>query len=185
MSVAKYKILVVLGTGREGRFSERVSRAIFETLQKRSDTEPILVDVKDYTFGCTINGSDDDPRLRPWKQLVTDSSGIFFVSPEYNRGIPGELKMLIDGAYDEYIKKPVAICGVSDGGFGGARVVEALRALLAYLQMIPVQPNIMVSKVDTTFSEKGETADPKFYQKVNGAADALIDWAKILQMKNV
>ncbi|MBI2474772.1 MAG: NAD(P)H-dependent oxidoreductase [Candidatus Taylorbacteria bacterium] len=177
------KILVILGTAREGRYSERVAKAVFNEVKKRSDIEPVFVDVRDHVFGATINGSDEDPRIRPWKDLVTNADALFFVTPEYNRGFPGELKMLIDSAFDEYVRKPVAICGVSDGGFGGARGIEALRALLAYLQMIPVQPNINVSKVDVTFSADGSTSDPKFYEKVNKAADQLVELAKLLRSK--
>ncbi|OHA17400.1 MAG: hypothetical protein A3H57_00915 [Candidatus Taylorbacteria bacterium RIFCSPLOWO2_02_FULL_43_11] len=177
----KHKILVILGTGREGRFSKRVAQAIFEEIKKRSDADPIFVDVRDFVFGATINGSDSDPRTEPWKDLVKEAEGLFFVTPEYNRGIPGELKMLIDSAFDEYVRKPAAICGVSDGGFGGARVIESLRALLSYLQMIPVWPNIFVSKVDKTFSEAGVTSDQNFYVKVNKATDELISLARLLK----
>ena len=183
MSDFKYKILVILGTARKGRYSERVWKAIVGELQKRPNLEIMPIDVRDYIFGESINGSEDDPRIRPWKELVTKSDGLFIVTPEYNHSYPGELKMLIDEAFDEYEKKPVAICGVSDGGFGGARMIEMLRGLLAYLQMLPVPTNITVSKVDKTFDENNQTADENFYKKVNKAADEIVAWAELLRSR--
>lgn len=61
---------------------------------------------------------------------MTRADGLVIVSPEYNHGYPGEMKLMLDQLYKEYNRKPVGICGVSSGALGGARMVEQLRLIL-------------------------------------------------------
>lgn len=66
------------------------------------------------------------------------ADGIVIVTPEYNRGYPGLLKYVLDTNLKEYIHKAVGICGVSAGGFGGARVIENLLPVLRELGLVTI-----------------------------------------------
>jgi chromate reductase len=80
----------------------------------------------------------DYPRVaRTFKQAIAASDAILFVTPEYNRSIPGGLKNAIDWASRPYGKnaftrKPVAIIGTSPGAIGTAVAQQHLRSVLAF-----------------------------------------------------
>jgi NAD(P)H-dependent FMN reductase len=56
---------------------------------------------------------------------------------EYNHSYPGELKMLLDMLFSQYAHKPVGICGVSSGAWGGTRMVEQLRLVCLAFHLGP------------------------------------------------
>ncbi len=167
------KILFVLGTAREGRKSERVARYVMSIAEKRTDIQPIFVDVKDYmqshTKGLSNNATD------AWNTLVKDSHGMVIISPEYNHGYPGELKMLLDSAYEAYEGKPVAICGVSDGPIGGARMAEQLKLVLSAFQMMIINAAVYFAKVNDLFDESGTIVNAEYWDsRVQGMLDQVV-----------
>lgn len=179
--MSKLKILVVLGTGRDGRMSERVFKRAVDIISKRKDIEPILFDVKDHSSSKTIASWEVNEKTKIWKDLVLETDGLFVISPEYNHSYPGELKILIDSAFKEYVKKPVILCGVSDGNFAGVRVIDAMRSLFSYLGMIVIPTVVPVSKVDENFLEDGTVKDPRFEENVLKALDQFTDYCKLLK----
>ncbi len=80
---------------------------------------------------------DYPPVARAFKKAIADSDAILFVTPEYNRSIPGALKNAIDWAsrpYGEnaFARKPSAVIGASPGSIGTAVGQQSLRAVLAF-----------------------------------------------------
>jgi len=128
-------IPIILGTAREGRESEKVARFMLEkALAFGLDSE--IIDVRDYRLPATDNTKTSAEAIR-LKEVVLKADGLVIVSPEYNHGYPGELKMMLDMLYEEYFGKPVGICGVSSGVFGGARMIEHLVATCVRFYMLP------------------------------------------------
>src|SRR5690606_18701132 len=80
----------------------------------------------------------DYPRVaRDFKGAISDSDAILFVSPEYNRSIPGALKNAIDWASRPYgsnafTRKPTAVIGASPGSIGTAIAQQHLKGVLAF-----------------------------------------------------
>ena len=77
------------------------------------------------------------PVARKFKDAIADSDAVLFVTPEYNRSIPGGLKNAIDWASRPYGKnaftrKPAAIIGTSPGAIGTAVAQQHLRSVLAF-----------------------------------------------------
>lgn len=143
-------IPILLGTGRQGAYSSLVASAVFDYLKNDKRFETELISVTDFELAFTEGSSDREK----WKQLVQKSDGLIIVSPEYNHGYPGELKLLLDLAYAEYNKKPLGICGVSSSFLGGARMVEQLRLIAVELQMIPLRNAVYFSEVKKKTEEK-------------------------------
>lgn len=139
-------IPVVLGTSREGRYSERIAQFVLSIAQT-FDIETELVDVKDFDTSHTISSWVENEKTKQWKEIAGRAAGFIIVSPEYNHSFPGELKVLIDMGLKEYEGKPVATVGVSSGKIGGARMIEHLLQIYVYLQMRPVMPSVNVSMV--------------------------------------
>jgi chromate reductase len=80
----------------------------------------------------------DYPQVaRDFKKAIADSDAVLFVTPEYNRSIPGGLKNAIDWAsrpwgQNSFSRKPAAIIGASIGSIGTALAQQSLRGVLAF-----------------------------------------------------
>ena len=155
-------IPIILGTAREGRQSEKVAYYIEDKVKEAGITTKIL-DVRDFrTEATTTEGAI----VKRYKNEITKAEALIIVSPEYNHAYPGELKMMLDMAYNEYSGKPVGICGVSAGGLGGARVVEQLRLVLAAFGMIQIKESLYFSNVESLFDTKGTIQDASYDERV-------------------
>ena len=103
---------------------------------------------------------------------------MIIVSPEYNHGYPGELKMMLDLLYKEYAQKPIGFCGVSAGGLGGARVVEQLRLVSIEFHMIPIREAMYFSSVQDLFEENGKIKDESYSPRITKFLNELVSYIK-------
>lgn len=170
-------IPVILGTAREGRRSENPAKYMLAEV-KSFGAETELVDVRDYSIGHT-DASGQTPQAKKLSEIIKRSDAIIIVSPEYNHGYPGELKMMIDMLYKEYAGKPVGICGVSIGPFAGARAVEQLRQVVIELSMIPIREAVYFGNVGTLFNETGEITDASYHERVQKFLETLKSSIKV------
>ena len=86
--------------------------------------------VSEPTIAAGIKRAQDyeDPAILVWSQLISSSSAIVILTPQYNWGYPGGLKNAIDHLYHEWRGKPVLL--VTFGGHGGSRCAEHLKDVL-------------------------------------------------------
>lgn len=95
------------------------------------------------------------------KRDILAAQGVLFVTPEYNRSIPGVLKNALDHASRPYGQsawagKPAGVLGVSPGAVGTAVAQQHLRNVLAYLDMPTLgQPEAFIQAKDGLFDESG------------------------------
>jgi NAD(P)H-dependent FMN reductase len=173
----KIHIPVVLATAREGRESEKVAKFIHKKLTDREDVDTEIVDVKDHLYGETVPSWIEDDRTKKWKSIVEESDAIIFVIPEYNHSYPGEFKILFDGAFKEYDKKPLAAVGVSSGGFGGTRVIEEFLHLVTATSGVPVPASLNISNVADSFTEEGSVNDEHIIKRTGKMIDTVLWYA--------
>jgi NAD(P)H-dependent FMN reductase len=128
-------IPVILGTPRKGRYSEHVARFVLEQASKRPDIETDLVDIA--TLHLPVDDAGEAVKDNRFSAIAMRADALILVVPEYNHGYPGLLKHLLDSNLKEYIHKAVGICGVSAGGFGGARVIQSLLPVMRELGLGP------------------------------------------------
>jgi len=81
--------------------------------------------------------ADYPPVARAFKQAIADADAVLFVTPEYNRSIPGGLKNAIDWASrpwgtNSFARKPTAVIGTSPGAIGTAVAQQQLRSVLSF-----------------------------------------------------
>lgn len=173
-------IPIILGTARVGRESEKVANYVLSEVKRRPGIETEIIDVRDYRLPVTDNSEETDVAKR-WGEIAKKADGFIIVTPEYNHGYPGELKMFLDMIYDQYARKPVAICGVSKGVLGGARMAEQLKLVLLEFHMMPIGA-VYFSKVNTLF-ENGKITDKSYYKpRLEKALNELIWWAEALKV---
>lgn len=160
----KLSIPVVLGTGRKERNSKYVAEFVHGQAQDFG-FETQLVDVLDHAHPTTIPAWEKNEQFTEWKEVVTRSNGLVLIVPEYNHGYPGELKILLDSAYDEYNFKTVGIVGVSKGGFSGTRVVDHIKPVLIELGLMPISMSLYYGKVEEMFGEGKTVTDEKTIER--------------------
>ncbi len=110
---------------------------------------------------------DEEPchQVERLKSEIMQSNGLIFITPEYNRSIPGVLKNAIDHASRPYGKsvwrgKPAALLGVSVGAVGTAAAQQHLRNILAYLDVVVMgQPEAFIHDTPDLFDDDGHLGE--------------------------
>ena len=108
--------------------------------------------------------------MKRLKAEIKEAQGLLFVTPEYNRSVPGVLKNAIDNASRPYGQsafagKPAGVIGVSVGAIGTALAQQHLRNILAYLDVPTLgQPEAFIQAKEGLFDADGGigTASRKF-----------------------
>ena len=176
----KLFIPIILGTAREGRQSEKVAKFVLAETKKHPNITTELLDVRDFRPPATDNTGKSD-LAKKFAEKISPADGFIIVSPEYNRSYPGELKMMLDMLRTEYRRKPLAICGVSNGPVGGGRMVEQLRIVAIDLQMVPIRAAVLFPNVDDLFDDNQEIRDPGYAGKVAKMLQDLVWYAAALR----
>jgi NAD(P)H-dependent FMN reductase len=139
-------IAVILGSTRQGRFSEKPGQWILEHLRKREDIEARLLDLRDFPMPFFDQAMPPAMPGRPpyehevvkrWTAEIAASDGFVFVTPEYNHSVAAVLKNAIDWVYPEWNRKAAAF--VAYGSVMGARSVEHLRQIAVEVQLAPIR----------------------------------------------
>lgn len=174
-------IPVILGTARKGRESKAVADFVYKQMKAQAGIKTKFIDVKKYVKDAkTIPSWDNSRKTKDWREIATKADGYVFIIPEYNHGYPGEFKLLLDQGYEEYFHKPVAVCGVSAGTLGGARVLDHLQGVWNELNMVNTSV-IGFSKVEGLFDDNGEVQEKKYVEKVEKMANVLKVYGKALR----
>ncbi|MCW1892555.1 MAG: NAD(P)H-dependent oxidoreductase [Candidatus Uhrbacteria bacterium] len=169
-------IPVLLGTARDGASSDIVAAYIHKLLVLRG-VQSDLVDPADYHEKKTF----EKEHVKPWADIMQRADGLIIVSPEYNHGYPGPLKEMLDTLFEEFARKPAAICGVSSGGLGGVRVAEQLKLVVNELRMCAIREAVFFSNVRELFNEDGSIKDPSYDDRCAKMFDELFWYANALK----
>lgn len=164
--MSKLYLPIIFAAARENRnsYTEKVAHLVkkfVETAQLKTE----IIDARKEIEFCHANRDIDTPEAEELRKKLTLADGYIIVSPEYNHGYPGDLKNLLDSYYDEYNRKPVGIIGVSDGAFGGARMVEQLRLVTIALGMVPIRAVVHFLLVMGQFDASGKFLEEGKYKK--------------------
>jgi NAD(P)H-dependent FMN reductase len=144
-------ISVIVGSTREGRFSEKPAQWIFQHLKKRADIDVRLLDLRDFPMpffdqpappAMPGRAPYENEVVRKWTAAIAQSDGFVFVTPEYNYGPAAVLKNAIDWVYPEWNRKAAAFVGY--GGTGGVRSVQQLREIAIEVQLAPVRSSVHI-----------------------------------------
>ncbi|HAO32368.1 MAG TPA: NAD(P)H-dependent oxidoreductase [Candidatus Competibacter sp.] len=179
--MARYQIAVVVGSLRRDSFNRKLASALAKLAPPAFSFK--LVQIGDLPL---YNQDDDGNPAESVKRLkgeIAAAQGVLFVTPEYNRSIPGVLKNAIDHASRPYGQsawkgKPAGVIGVSVGAIGTALAQQHLRNILAYLDMPTLgQPEGFIQAKEGLFDEAGDIgeASRKFLQ---GWMDRYLAWVE-------
>lgn len=174
-------IPVILGTNREGRKSEHVAKLLFSKMEEHDEIETRLFDVRDFNFPRDNYGQALKDQFPEYRDAIIKADGLVIVSPEYNHGIPGTLKSVLDLLLREYVHKPVGLVGVSAGPWGGTRMIEQLVHVVRELGLVVTFTDLNFPRVQNTFDENGKLLDEAYHERIDGFLTELVWTAKTLR----
>ncbi len=158
--MTRHKIAILVGSLRKDSLNRKVGKSICAFAKDMLDCE--IVEIGDLPL---YNQDFDENPPEQWvrfRQKIAAADGVLFVSPEYNRGIPGGLKNAIDVGSRPYgqsvfDKKPAAIVTASPGAIGGFGSNHQIRQAGVFLNMpVMQQPEAYFGHVsDDGFEESG------------------------------
>lgn len=179
------RIAIVLGSTRPGRRGASLASWVLDAANTHGGADFELVDLADHALGNL-----DEPgnptfaqythdHTQEWSRVVDSFDGFVFVVPEYNHSFPGALKNAIDFVYNEWNDKAAGI--ISYGGWAaGVRAAEALRLVLAEVQIATVRAQPAVNTHDG-FTADGYEPTDRIAGQVSIMLDQLISWTGALK----
>jgi chromate reductase, NAD(P)H dehydrogenase (quinone) len=179
--MSKYQIAVIVGSLRKDSFNRMLANAIVKLAPPEFSFRQLKID------DLPLYNQDDDANqaesVKRLKNEIKGAQGLLFVTPEYNRSIPGLLKNAIDHASRPYGQnafagKPAGVLGASVGANGTAMAQQHLRNVLAYLDVPTLgQPEAFIHVKDGFFDAAGNLgADSK--QFLQNWTDQYVAWVK-------
>lgn len=162
-------IIILSSSVRTGRKSHRVAEFIASVIQSDGVHQAELHDLSHYQFPVFEERlkflSNPLPALQSLSDAIRASVGVIIVAPEYNGSFPASLKNVLDVFTDEWKMKPIGLCAVSGGHFGGAQLLQSLQFTLWKVGAWVVPASFQVPFVDKNFKEDGSVEDAEGVKK--------------------
>lgn len=174
------QVAVLVGSLRKGSFNRKLAKAVEKLMPGEFKFNYIRLDHlppynqdfdEDYPAECT-----------QLKREIEAADALLFVTPEYNRSVPGVLKNALDIASrpwgtNSFAGKPGAAIGVSVGATGASMAQQHLRNVLLYLDIALVgQPEVYVQFKEGMFDDDGNIGNEDTQKFLQGFADKFVAW---------
>ena len=181
--MSQYKIGVVIGSLRKDSMNRKLALALAHLAPSDFTLEHLRID------DLPLYNQDDDGNqaasVRRLKTEIAATQGLLFITPEYNRSIPGVLKNALDHASRPYGQsawagKPAAVIGIAGGAIGTALAQQHLRNVLAYLDVPTLgQPEAFIQMKDGMFDDKGHIGIESTQNFLQSWMDKYAAWVKM------
>jgi chromate reductase len=174
-------VAVIVGSLRKEALSRKVAQALIELAPPSLSLS--IVEIRDLPLYNQDDDANQAPSVKRLKSDIAAAKGLLFVTPEYNRSIPGVLKNALDNASRPYgqsawVGKPAGVIGVSPGAVGTALAQQHLRNILAYLDVPTLgQPEAFIQAKDGLFEADG-TIGVGSHRFLQGWMDHYVAWVK-------
>lgn len=176
------QIAVLVGSLREDSFNRRSADALVRLAPSEVNFAHSRLD--DFPPYNQDDDADQPAPVKRLKEQIAKADGVLFVTPEYNRSVPGFLKNAIDHVSRPYGQsawagKPAGVIGVSVGAVGTANAQQHLRNVLAYLDMPTLgQPEVFLQWKDGLIDEGGEIG-PDSREFLQGWMDRFLELVRL------
>lgn len=184
-------IKLIIGSTREGRFSEKIVPWLETELKKIEGISYEVMDLRDYNMplydqpispAYIQDGAYANEIVRSFAQKINEADAFLIIAPEYNHGYTAVLKNALDSVYAEWNNKAVGF--ISYGSVNGGRVVEQLRQVAVELQMAPIRNALHMKGPWLLLDEAGNLPEDSLteYEKTfAGVAEQLTWWGNALK----
>jgi chromate reductase len=179
--MTQFHIAVIVGSLRQDSFNKKLALALPSLAPAEFSFKQVQIgDLPLYNQDDDVHQAAAVVRL---KSEIREAQGLLFVTPEYNRSMPGVLKNALDHGSRPYGEsawagKPAGVLGVSVGAMGTAMAQQHLRNVLAYLDVPTLgQPEAFIHAKEGLFNPDGRIGETsrKFLQ---GWMDKYVAWVR-------
>lgn len=180
-----YKIAIVVGSLRKDSINRKVAKSLCAMAHERLNCDVVPIDDLPL-YNQESDASPPEQYVRFRKEIAA-ADGVLFVTPEYNRGVPGVLKNAIDVGSRPYghsvwNQMPAAIISASPGSIGGFGANHQVRQAAVFLNMPVMQhPEAYLGHVtDDSFDADGCLKDGPLKDLVLSLSKAFGDWVHLI-----
>ncbi|MDE1174890.1 MAG: NAD(P)H-dependent oxidoreductase [Parvibaculaceae bacterium] len=178
--MASYNIAVIAGSLRKESYNRRLAQALIGLAPER--LKPELVEIGDLPLFNQDHEKSPALAVSTFKAKIKSADAVLFVTPEYNRSIPGVLKNALDTGSRPYgesawLHKPAAIAGTSPGAMSSALAQQHLRNVLTALDMPTMpQPEVFIHFAEGLISPGGTVSNEGTAKFLRSFLDAFVKW---------
>ena len=153
---------MLVGSLRKESFNRKMANAMIALAPKSLALS--IVEIRDLPLFNQDEEANPPPASREFKDRIRRADAVLFVTPEYNRSVPGALKNAIDIASRPYGDsawrgKPGAVVTLSPGAIGGFGANHHLRQMMVFLDVpMLAQPEAYVGGAAKLFADDGTIA---------------------------
>ncbi|MFD2744440.1 MULTISPECIES: NADPH-dependent FMN reductase [Sphingobacterium] len=176
------KIGIVVGSLRKGSYNKAIGKYLQNHAPEGVSLE--MVEIGHLSlYNQDYDESGEPAEYAPFREQIKSFDGIIFITPEYNRSVPGVLKNAIDVASRPYGSsawdgKPALVISSSISDQSGFGAHHHLRQTLAYLNMPTLaQPEVYIANVQNIFNEDGALQKEESGQFLQKVLSAYLDFA--------
>ena len=180
--MSQYQIAVIVGSLRRDSINRKLAGALMQLAPPEFNCE--VLEIGDLPLYHQDDDGNQAATVKRFKQSIRAAQGVLFVTPEYNRSIPGVLKNAIDHASRPYGEsawtgKPAGVLGASIGSMGTSMAQQHLRNILAALDVPTLGlPEVFLHAKDGFFDDSGNIADAGTRKFLQGWMDRYAAWVK-------
>jgi chromate reductase len=176
-------VAVLVGSLRKGSFTRKVAHTLIELAPDSLDMR--IVEIRDLPLYNQDDEANPPPATVAFRDALRPMQAVLFVTPEYNRSIPGVLKNAIDVGSRPYGQsvwdgKPAGVVSVSPGALGGFGANHHLRQALVFLNMPAMQqPEAYVGGAADLFDDSGAMTNESTKAFLKTFVDAFAAWVSM------
>ena len=187
MTNGTFDVAVLVGSLRKESFNLKLAKAMQKVAPQNLKLE--IVEIRDLAL---YNQDLDESPPASWtafRDRVRPADAVLFVTPEYNRSVPGVLKNAIDAGsrpygHSVFAKKPAAIASLTGGGLGAFGANHHLRQSLVFLDMPTLQqPELYLGGAAKMFDAEGNFSDNSTKELIVKFLNAFASWIETTRQK--
>ena len=185
--MAQQKIAVLVGSLRKASYTRKVARALIALAPASLAMEMVEIGQLPLYNQDGDEGGNPPKEWTEFRERVRAFDAVLFVTPEYNRSVPGGLKNALDVGSRPYGKsvwdgKPAAVVSVSPGAVGGFGANHHLRQSLVFLNMPAMQmPEAYIGGAAKLFDEAGKLTKPETQEFLQKFLDSYVKWVDTIR----
>jgi len=177
---ARWNVAVLVGSLRKESFNRKMANALLGMAPPSLALE--IVEIRNLPLYNQDDDANPPAASAAFKARIQQADAALFVTPEYNRSVPGVLKNAIDVASRPYGKsawngKPAAVISVSPGAIGAFGANHHLRQSLVFLNMPALQqPEAYIGGAAGLFDDQGKLVNDSTRDFLKKFLDAFVAW---------
>ena len=179
------RIVVICGTNRAESKTRRIAQHLHQQYAALDGVEATLLDLAELpmTLLSPQAYADKPPGFRAFAEAILAADGLVVITPEYNGGMPGVLKLFIDMLPfpESFEHRPVCFVGLSAGRWGALRPVEQLQSVFGY-RNAHIYPNrVFMPGIHRELDAQGHLVDDAMSRRLSAQMTGFVDFCRAVK----